>query len=168
MKPAQLSQLMAAPLASIFLILSLCAFRIKPQHTSGEQIFLTHSIREYSGFNDCEDNHRIVVRLETNHNFSINGYRSPLARLPTVLSQVLQYSQNSYIWLLSDADVSMTEFANSLNAIHSASSTAHIFLMTTRELTEYFKPTRDLFYIGVTHPERFTHPPSICVFPRNW
>jgi hypothetical protein len=162
MKPEQLMQTMAAPLASLFLILSLCAFRMNLSHATGERLFPTRSFHA-SGFNDCLDDHRLLFHLHANNTVSINRSNWPLAELSGISQRILQYRVNPDVWFFADPTVPVEDVGKALDALHSGSPAVEIFLLTKQEMSQYLIPKSSFDYIGVTHPERFPHNPSICI-----
>jgi hypothetical protein len=164
MKLEQLTQGMAATLASLFLILTLCAFRMARPHAIGEQVYPTYAFQLASGFNDCMDDHQLVYWLHLNQSLSINDDIVPIRNLPAITHQILKLRTNPEVWLRVDPQVAVGEAVNVLNMLHANSPSANVFLITEHEMDEYFNPRNGFEYIGPAHPERFPHSPSVCTF----
>lgn len=165
MKPAQLMQIIAAPMASIFLILSLCAFRATPSPAAGEYVYLTYAFQSASGFNDCLDDHRLVFRVHSDRSLSINTNVVPIQNLAEITHLILKNQANPEVWLRVDTQVTVKEVASTLDTIHANSPRANVFLVTEHEMDEYSRSTHGFEYIGPAHPENFPYSPSVCTFP---
>ena len=130
MGPDRLRLLLAAPVASLFLVLSLCAFLLQRSSSVGMGVPLPKVRLDY--VSDCNylSDRSIVVQLRRDGSTWINETRESSEELGATLTKIYDYRAERTIYMISDPDVSFGEFANFYNAVDSSTSGLHIVLRT--------------------------------------
>ena len=133
----RLRLLVAAPMAGLFLVLSLCA--LVQQRPASVGIFIpmirVRTIPDY----DCPGVDRwIVVQLHKDGSYWINEEQVPANELRPRLTEIYENRKYKLIYMFSDPDVSFGEFASFYNTVASSTSDLRIGLRT-RQLQEQFE-----------------------------
>jgi len=117
-------------MASLFLVLSLCAFVVQRPPSVGMHLLLPQ-VRMVP-HKDCDflSDRSIVVRLHKDGNIWINETQVIHERLGPILTEIYANRVEKFIYVVSDSDVSFGEFANSYNMVASSTDDLHIVLLT--------------------------------------
>jgi len=132
MDPFRLRSLIAPAMASLFLMLSLCAFVVQRPDSVGMHVPIT-KVRVHS-YKDCDflSDREIVIRLRKDGSTWINETRESPDKLRSVLAEIYDNREEKVIYMLPDPDVSFQEFADIYNKAASSTSDLHIVLSTHR------------------------------------
>jgi biopolymer transport protein ExbD len=131
----RLRLLLAAPLASLFLILMLCTFAEQRTELLGVYVPLPKVRSVPFSYCDFLSDRSIVVQLHKDGSTWINETRMSPEKLRSVLTEIYEYRNEKFIYIVSDPDVSFGEFADFYSAVASSTSDLHIVLRT-RQLDE--------------------------------
>ena len=117
-------------MASLFLVLSLCAFVVQRPEPVGMQLPLPQ-VRMVP-HRDCDflSDRSIVVRLHKEGNIWINETQVSHEKLGPILTEIYENSAEKFIYIISDSDISYGEFANLYSTIVSSTNDLHIVLRT--------------------------------------
>jgi biopolymer transport protein ExbD len=152
MDPFRLRVLIAPAMASLFLMLSLCAFMVQRPEPVGMHLLLPQ-VRAVP-HEDCDflSDRSIVVRLHRNGNIWINETQVSHERLGPILTEIYENRAEKFIYIVSDSDISYGEFANLYSSIVSSTNDLHIVLRTRQFDKEVLQCTQDsecgLFWSG--------------------
>jgi biopolymer transport protein ExbD len=126
----RLRALVAAPMASLFLILALCSFAVLRPGSVGMSVPQPKVLAV--PFKDCDflSERSIVVQLHEDGSTWINGTKESPQELRSVLAEIYQYCNEKFICLVSDPDVSFGEFVYYYSAVASSTNDLHIVLRT--------------------------------------
>jgi biopolymer transport protein ExbD len=129
MDPFRFRTLIAPAMASLFLLLSLCAFVAQGPVSVGMNLPVLQ-VRDIPSY-DCPGVDRsIYVQLHKDGSYWINETQVPANELRFKLSEIYEYRKEKYILMFPDTDVSYGEFANFYNVVSSSTSNLHIILRT--------------------------------------
>jgi biopolymer transport protein ExbD len=125
----RLRALVAAPMASLFLILTLCAFLLQRPGAVGMHVPLP-KVRTVP-YDDCEGVDRwVVVLLHKDGSYWINETQVPADELRSKLGEIYENRKYKLIYMFSDPDVSYGEFANFYSIVESSTTELRIGLRT--------------------------------------
>jgi biopolymer transport protein ExbD len=125
----RLRALLAAPLASLFLVLSLCAFVVQRPPSVGIRVPIT-KIRT-APYNVCPYVDRsIVVRLLKDGSYWINETLVPANELRPRLADIYENRAEKILPVYSDPDVTYGLFGDFYSEVESSTSNLHIILRT--------------------------------------
>jgi hypothetical protein len=145
MKPAQLMQMIAAPMASLFLTLSLCVAGIGSRTPAGIRFPLLRMRASHSGL--CGDDRVVVVSLRQGGDLKINQNRITWDALAPTIARIMQYRAERVIYVLPYSEISYTEFANLMDKVAGSTTDLHIALLSgnlRRTMKEHRFDTCDL------------------------
>jgi biopolymer transport protein ExbD len=127
----RLRSLLAAPLASLFLILVLCTFAAVQKPKSVGMYVPLPKVRSVP-FNYCDflSGRSIVVKLHKDGSYWINETRESPEKLGPRLTEIYGNRAERVVYVLSDPDISFGEFADFYSTIASSTSDLHIVLRT--------------------------------------
>ena len=126
MKPNQMLELAAVPLAGIFLISTLLAFSISHRPPRGVN-FTVMQLDAYEA-NRCPDN-LLFVSLQTGGRIRINSSTVQPGELTSRLKNIMSYRNAHSVYVIADPLVSESEFADFLDQIAASASNMHIGLL---------------------------------------
>lgn len=129
MKPDQLIQYTAAPLASIFLILSLCAFRLRQAPSTGERLILTRVV------SNCGDGREIFFRLGEDQVVDVNGVPMPTLQAISYVGEILKTRAEKAIYFSAAANTSLAEVETVMARLRTDTPDVFIFAVTSEELS---------------------------------
>jgi biopolymer transport protein ExbD len=128
---SRLRALVAAPLASLFLVLVLCTFEVRRPVSAGIHVPITRVRTD--PIDSCEGVDRwIVVLLHKDGSAWINEAPVPAGELRSRLAEIYENRKYKLIYMFSDPDVSFGEFANFYNTVASSTSDLQIGLRTRK------------------------------------
>jgi biopolymer transport protein ExbD len=130
MDPYRLRTLIAPAMASLFLVLSLCAFVVQRPESMGMHLPLPQVLMVPHKDCDFLSDRSIVVRFHRNGNIWINETQVSHERLGPILTEIYENSAEKFIYIVSDSDVSYGEFANFYNTVALSTDDLHIVLRT--------------------------------------
>jgi biopolymer transport protein ExbD len=138
MDPFRLRSLIAPAMASLFLMLSLCAFVVQRPPSVGMHLLLPR-VRT-NPIDDCSGVDRwIVVLLHKNGSYSINEEQVPVGELGSRLGEIYENREHKMILMFSDPEVSYGEFAKFYSTVASSTSNLRIDLRTRQLQAELQK-----------------------------
>ena len=100
----------AAPLASLFLILSLCAFSMKPAAT-GEMLFPAQILPSQ----DCGDGNPIFFLLKSDGQAIVNRQLMPVHQAFDRISREMDHRAERSVYISADPEVSVDEVVHAIN-----------------------------------------------------
>jgi biopolymer transport protein ExbD len=125
----RLRALLAAPMASLFLVLSLCAFMLQRPAPVG--IIMPLAKLHAAPGNHCGALDRtIFAQLRKDGSYWINETQIPANELRCRLAEIYENRGEKVIYMLSDPDVSYGEFVNFYSRAASSDSDLRIVLLT--------------------------------------
>ena len=131
MKPNQLAQLMAAPLASLFLVLTLCAFALGSNKSAGFRLPLLRVHQPQPGlWRDCGDSRVIFVSLLGTGELQINQDTITWDQLAPRIGHIMKFRAQPSIYVLADPEVSYQQFATLIDRITGSTSNIQIGLVS--------------------------------------
>lgn len=146
----RLRLLVAAPMASLFLVLGLCAFVMQTPASVGIRIPITHvGTIPYDG-RIC--NMQILAILHKEGVTQINETRIRPDELGPRLGEINQNRDWPAVCMLADSDVSYGEFANFYSRVASSTRNLHIGLVT-RQLDNELQQCPIGKICGLTWPD---------------
>ncbi|MGA3373654.1 MAG: hypothetical protein ABSC48_18045 [Terracidiphilus sp.] len=155
----RLRALIAPVMASLFLVLSLCAF-VLPRPASAGMHLPVLRVWAIPGY-DCPGVDRwIVVQLHKDGSYWINETQVPANELRAKLTEIYENRKEKYILMFPNTDVSFGEFANFYSAVVSSTSNLRIILRT-RQLQEQLDLCPEFGSCGLDWPDRQYTP---CVY----
>lgn len=128
MKSDQLIQNTAATLASLFLILTLCAFCLQQAPSTGERLILTRVV------SNCGDGQEIFFRLGENQVVDVNGVPMPTLQATSYVGEILKTRAEKVIYFSATANTSVAEVETVMARLRTDNSDVFIFAVTSREL----------------------------------
>ena len=126
----QIRMWLAAPMASLFLILGVCAFAI--QRTPSEGIYIP-VLRLSAQFTENEfscDGRFHFVQLMADGTTKLNEQSIPFEQLEARLAERMEGQLAKAVFVVPDSDISYQRFVAALDAIHNASSDVHIGVLS--------------------------------------
>jgi biopolymer transport protein ExbD len=132
-----LRALLAAPLASLFLVLSFCAFVMQRPVSAGMNVPMT-GVREipsencFSGLRDRD----IVLRIKDDGSTWINETRLKREDIRSIMSEIYGYRAERITYFLVAPNVTYGEFADVFHSAASSTPDLHIGLLT-RQIKEH-------------------------------
>lgn len=128
----RLRALVAAPVASVFLVLSLCAFVIQTPRSTGFRIPMPR-IQRHANWRECEDDMPIIVLVHKDGNIFIRQTQeSPRDLAPTIASIMANRESERVVYVMPDPDVPFSLLANTYEKISNSTTNIRIFLVTER------------------------------------
>jgi len=120
--------LLAAPFASLFLVLSLCAFVVQRPVSMGVHFPMTR-VRAIS-FNDCYDDRDIVVRIKGDGSTWINETPIRPEMLGPTMKIIMQNRSERDTYVLTEPDVPYQRFVSAFDEISASASDLHVGVIT--------------------------------------
>jgi biopolymer transport protein ExbD len=130
MDPLRLRALIAPAMASLFLVLSLCAFVVQRPEPVGMHLPLPQMRAVPHKVCDFLSDRSVVVQLHKNGKIWINETQVNYEKLGPILTEIYENRAEKFIYIISDYDVSYSEFANLYSTIVSSTNDLHIVLRT--------------------------------------
>jgi biopolymer transport protein ExbD len=131
-----LRALLAAPLAGLFLLLTLCAFVLQRPGSAGMHLPITQ-VRAVP-YDDCEGVDRdIVVLLHKDGSYWLNEEQVSSSELGLILGEIYEYRRYKLIYMFVDPDVSYGEFARFYGKVASSTPGLRIGLRTRQMEAEF-------------------------------
>jgi len=135
----RLPSLMAAPMASLFLVLCLCAFLMQRPVSTGMHLPLLQ-VRQIP-IRDCDFWHfvsdrDIILRIQGDGSTWINETREPPDQLADTLAMIFANRSYKYLYMFVDPDVSFAEFADVYGKTAASSQGLHIGLISRRMMSQ--------------------------------
>jgi biopolymer transport protein ExbD len=155
----RLRVLVAAPLASLFLVLVLCTFEVQKPVSVGMRIPLTR-VQMISDYHCPGVDRTIVVLLHKDGSYWINETQVPAHELRTRLAEIYEDREEKILPLFADPDASFSEFADFYNKVASSTSNLHIILRT-RQLQADLNLCPEFGSCGIDWPD---HRYTPCVY----
>lgn len=164
MRQLSIESLLAAPLASLFLILTLIPICLR-QTSSGTQITLTHLVYHRHDFDDCLDDHRLYLQIHPRQMVSVNESVLPAAEGTSLLKSALNgrpFDPN--LWILVDSNATMQDLASALDIPDRSHAGMNVLLITRQEVRDSLHSGRGYFSF-IPNRQTSLHRPSACVLP---
>jgi|GEM_PF-4855654 Biopolymer transport protein len=131
MKFNQLRNLLAAPLAGLFLVLLLCVFVAqRPQPSTGLRVPMV-KFKPHSPGYGCEDDRWLVIRLAADGRTWINETEIQVDQLQPSLFEIYQNRQGRVAYLMADPSVPYARVAGILATASSSIENLHVILLTS-------------------------------------
>jgi biopolymer transport protein ExbD len=139
--------LLAAPFASLFLVLSLCAFVIQPPASTGFRIPMVRLHRNSQEGLVC-DGRSEFVRLTKDGKIWINETELPMNQLRPTVTTLMENRAERVIYVVVDSDVSYGQFADLLDKVEGTTADLHILVISgeNRRTLERGLDPCDYFY----------------------
>lgn len=153
MNPAQLTQMIAAPLASIFLILSLCAFHLQRAQSAGERLILTKVVF------DCGDGRPMFFRLGEDQIVEVNSAPMPTLVATSNIAESMKNRAEKVVYFSAAANVSIGNVETVLAKLRRDTPDMFIFAVTSREL--------NIIRRTISPPDSDTQGKDACIAPVN-
>ena len=135
---SNLRTLLAAPLASIFLIATLIVLVPRGRVSTGIQIPITRVREIESG--DCQDDRDIFVFIHQGGTTKINQTPVPISELKGRLSEIfLNRREQNVVYVLSDPEVQYGDFVRIYNEVVSSTPNLYVGLITPQLNLELLK-----------------------------
>jgi len=134
----RLRLLLAAPLASLFLVLSLCAFVTQRPASSGfliPMVRLHHDPQEPLG---C-DGRPEFIRLTHDEKTWINEAEVPSDQLPHAISDLMENRAERVVYVIVDSDLSYGQFAAFLDRIANSTTDLRVVVVSGEVLIAFKK-----------------------------
>ncbi|MGC1460836.1 MAG: hypothetical protein WA802_01460, partial [Terracidiphilus sp.] len=141
--PEQLLQALAAPFASLFLVLALLA-ALPVSQASGVWFEL---LRE--GQQDCGDARTEVVHLEPGQGWMLNEKQVGASKMPQVVAQAMANRAERVIHFIPDRNVTVQEIASLATATQAETDSLHIGLVTHRQLVAMTQDDNGIRWVPV-------------------
>jgi biopolymer transport protein ExbD len=142
MDPYRLRLLVAPALASLFLILGLCAFVVLRPASVGMKVPKPR-IQRHASWRECEDDMPIVVRIHKDGTTGINLTQERPDELAPTIARIMDYRETERaVYVMPDSDVSFGYFAGIYDKVVTSTTNLHVFLVTDhmRKLLSYNTP----------------------------
>ncbi len=124
--------LMAAPIACLFLILSLCAFVVQRPVSTGVHVPKPR-VERHSSWRECEDDMPIFVRIAKDGSTRINQTQERSDEVPPLISKIMEYRETERaVYIMAESDVPFGILANLYSKIATSTTNLHVFLVTDR------------------------------------
>jgi len=117
-------------MASLFMVLSLCAFVVQRPESVGMMVPLVQVRAIPHKGCDFVSDRSIVAQLHKDRSYWINETHLSHEKLGPIITEIYETRAERVIYIRSDPDVSYGEFANLYNTVDSSISNMHIVLMT--------------------------------------
>ncbi|HEY1211138.1 MAG TPA: biopolymer transporter ExbD, partial [Terracidiphilus sp.] len=160
MDPFRFRALIAPAMASLFLVLSLCAFVVQRQEPVGMNIpILKVWVHPYK---DCDflSDRSIVVQLHKNGSIWINETRVSPDELSSRLAKIFESREERIVYMHPDPDASFRDFADIYNKASTSISGLHVVL-STRQLDNELQQCPQGSSCGLEWPDHTNEP---CVW----
>ncbi len=132
MDPFCLRVLIAPAMASLFLVLSLCAFVVQKPTPVGMHLQMLR-IQRHANWRECEDDMPIFVIIHKNGSVFIRQTQeSPSDLAPTIALIMSNRESERAVYVMPDSDVPFSLVAGIYDRIASSTTNLHVFLMTER------------------------------------
>jgi biopolymer transport protein ExbD len=138
MNASQLRLWLAAPMASLFLVLSLCAFAMERTSSTGIYIPLLRLHRSTQAEFSC-DGRFIFVQLRADGTTWINEESIPFEQLRARLTKLMENRAEPVAFLVPESDISYPRFIYAVDAMRKASSDMHIGVLSGKLRNEYLQ-----------------------------
>ncbi|MGA2890871.1 MAG: hypothetical protein ABSE51_22850 [Terracidiphilus sp.] len=149
-----LGSLLAAPMASLFLVLSLCAFMLQGPRTVSGSVGMhvpTTRVRTIP-LNDCFDGRDIFVKIHNDGNTTINETRKRPDELGQMIAEIMQNRDQRVVYMLPDPDISFGEFADIYSRVASSTPDVHVGLIT-RQINKELRQCPEGSVCGLDWPD---------------
>jgi len=124
-------QWIAAPLASVFLILGLCSFAIRLPASVGVRIPVMRLPHLSPGeWREFECARILLVQLQGNGSLMLNQDPISFDALAPTLAEIMSNRAEPAVYLMVDPNVSYAQFSAVLDRIHGSVSGLHIAVVT--------------------------------------
>lgn len=144
----KLRGLLAAPLASLILILILCVFVARrPQPAFGLRVPMV-KLKQHSPGYVCEDDRLLIVRLMKDGNVWINETAISTEQLRPLLFKIFEYRHERVVYLFAEPSVPYGKFVEFFGQVSSSISGLHVILLTDEILKSPYR------LVGVVDPSR--------------
>ncbi|MGP8176142.1 MAG: ExbD/TolR family protein [Terracidiphilus sp.] len=126
---------MPAPLASLFLVLSLCAFVVQRPASAGMHFPITRVrvVSFHDSFHEgyCYDDRDIFVRIKKDGSTWINETQEQPSEVAPLIAQIMEpRAYKPPVYVLTDPEVSYGRFASLFKQISASSSDLHVGVIT--------------------------------------
>ena len=133
MDPSRLRLWLAAPMASLFLVLSLCAFVVQRPYSSG---ILVPMMRERTAPVYWCDFHGFTIRMLPDGQVLAVDTEIPPDRLVPLIAEVMEYRSDRTVYVIADQGVSYGRVAGLLDKISHADPKIQIALVARQAQVE--------------------------------
>jgi biopolymer transport protein ExbD len=161
----RLRALVAAPMASLLLVLSLCAFVVERSGSVGMRVPMIR-IPDKSK-NDCSDpNRSVFLQLSQNGSYWINLTEIPSDRLTATVAYVMENRSERILYVVADPQVCYGQFTDFLDKIAGTKMVLPVALLTD-QLRKEIEGSRGRAYCEIEWPENedFSSPVGIGAAP---
>ena len=170
MNASQLRLWLAAPMASLFLVLSLCAFTFRKPESEGIYIPILR-LHENMAEMICGDSRDVYIQLRASGQTMINSTEIPSGEVGPRLAKIMQHRFERIVFIVSDPGVPYGRFVRSLSAMQNSVDDLHIGVLSGQLGKEYLQkwaqPCRLIWPTaipGLLYPEactlKSTRPPG--------
>ena len=125
----RLRALLAAPLASLFLVLAVCGFVIQRPVSAGIYIPVIRNDPGSPQQQPCP-NRSILLRLTKDGRAWINGTELSPSQIAPIVAEVTENRSKRDVYVLADSEVSYGQFAEFLGKIVGSTSDLHVGLIS--------------------------------------
>jgi biopolymer transport protein ExbD len=125
----RLRVLLAAPLASLFLVLSLCAFVVQRPISAGIEIPIVRIHRDPNRNYTC-DGRPLFMRLTKDGKSWINETEIPPNQIGPTVSIVMENRAKRVVYVVVDSELSYGQFVSFMNRMNSATPNLHLILIS--------------------------------------
>ena len=147
----RLRALIAAPVASLFLILTLCTFAVQRPRSVGIRIPMIRLHRNPLESTDCGGRAEFI-RLTKDGRTWINEIEVPANRIATAVSVLMENRAERVVYVVVDSDLSYGQFAEFLGKIKDATTDLHVVVISgtilrafeeSHDLCDFVYPTNE-------------------------
>ena len=149
MDPFHFRTLIAPAMASLFLVLSLCAFVMQGSEPVGVHVPMPR-IQRHADWRECEDDMPIFVIIHKNGSVFIRQTQeSPDDLAPTIALIMSNRETERAVYVMPDSDVPFSLVAEIYDKIPSLTENLHVFLVT--EQIKSFAESNDVseMHVGI-------------------
>jgi biopolymer transport protein ExbD len=131
MKLSQIAELASAPLASLFVLLSLCAFVSRRKAAVGFNVPVLRLRQRHPGkWVDCGETRTIVISLNGNGELHINQDQTTWENLTPTITKIMEHNNEPSVYVLADANVPYAQFTRLMDKIYSSTEGLQVGLIS--------------------------------------
>jgi biopolymer transport protein ExbD len=134
----RLRLLVAAPMASLFLVLSLCAFVLQQPRSVGIRIPMIRIHHNPHKPYDCEGR-PVFLRLTKDGRTWMNSEELPADQLRQTVVNVMENRAERVVYMVVDSELTYGQFAGFLDKIEGATNDLHVVVVSGEVLREFEK-----------------------------
>jgi biopolymer transport protein ExbD len=147
----RLRLLVAAPMASLFLVLSLCAFVLQQPRSVGIRIPMIRIHHKPMEMTDCGGN-SVFLRMTKDGKTWMNSEELPADQLRQTVAKVMENRAERVVFVVVDSELTYSQFTGFWEKIAGATSDLHVIVVSGEVLRE-FKQNHDVCDFVISESE---------------